>query len=41
MMLSSCYSCRFQCNGVCGLFDDLVNGERCTFYKEDGDSDGD
>lgn len=38
MGLSNCYTRRFQCNGVCGLFDDLVNGEKCNFYKEcDGD----
>ena len=40
-LLSSCYSCRFQVGGFCGLFDDLVNGERCNFYREVGDSDDD
>ena len=39
MVLSNCYTCRFQCMGVCGLFDDLVNGEKCNFYKDVGDGD--
>ena len=34
MVLSSCYSCRFQSMGYCGLFDDLVNGTKCIFYRD-------
>lgn len=39
MVLSNCYTCMFEVGGVCGLFDDLVNGEKCNFYKEVDDSD--
>ena len=39
VVLSNCYTCQFEVGGVCGLFDDLVNGEQCNFYKEVDDSD--
>ena len=39
MVLSSCYTCRYQSMGVCGLFDDLVNGDKCSFYKSEGECD--
>ena len=39
VVLSNCYTCQFEVGGVCGLFDDLVNGEKCNFYKEVDDSD--
>ena len=37
MVLSSCYTCRYHVGEVCGLFDDLVNGDKCSFYKGDDD----
>ena len=33
-MMSNCYSCRYHVYGVCILFDDLVNGTKCIFYRD-------
>lgn len=39
IVLSNCYTCMYQMGGVCGLFDDLVNGTKCIFYKDGEDDD--